>query len=125
MGQVTLGPPRRGEVPGTETQLTRRLNGFEAGYGVEYLVVFGETEGLELGEDQFAVHAHFKSAPAALDQGGYVVKFLFYSGLQTCSIRQVVSFAAVFNGNVHPWASLAIVVDVQVKQSRNSSRFVA
>ena len=108
-----------------QTDSVRRLNGLQAGYGVENLVVFGETEGLELGEDQFAVHTNFKGAATSLDQGGYVIKFLFYGCLQTCSIRQVVSFAAVFNGNVHPWTSSEIGVGVQLKWSRNSSRFAA
>ena len=126
MGKATFGPLRLKPPAGAgQNDSVGCLNGLQAGYDVEYLVVLGETEGLELGEDQFAVHTNFKSAAASFDQGGYVIKLLFYGCLQTCSIRQVVSFAAVFNGNVHPWTSSKIVVDVQLKWSRNSSRFAA
>ena len=79
----------------------RRLHGLQTGNGVENLVVLGEAEGLELGKDQLAVHLNLKGAAAALDQGGYVVEFVFDRALQTCSIGQVVSFTAVFNRDVH------------------------
>ena len=94
-------PRRRWDAPGRRIASSRRLHGLQAGDGVENLVVFGESEGLELGENQLAVHPDFKGAAAALNQGGYVVEFVFDRALQTCSIGQVVSFAAVFNRDVH------------------------
>ena len=98
---VIANRPGVGCAGGGKPETTRRLSGLKAGDGVENLVVFGESEGLELGENQLAVHPDFKGAATALDQGGYVVEFVFDCALQTCSIRQIVSFAAVFNRDVH------------------------
>ena len=100
MGQMFLAAPACG-VPGRIPEGPRRLNGLQGGDGVENFVVFGEAEGLELGKHQPAVHPDFKGTAAALDEGGYVVEFVFDRALQTCSIGQVVSFAAVFNRDVH------------------------
>ena len=100
MGQVFLAAPACG-VPGRIPEGPRRLNGLQGGDGVENFVVFGEAEGLELGKHQPAVHPDFKGTAAALDEGSYVVEFVFDRALQTCSIGQVVSFAAVFNRDVH------------------------
>jgi hypothetical protein len=37
----------------------------------------------------------------SLDESCDNAKLVFDSGLQTCSVRQVVSFNAVFNRNIH------------------------
>ena len=102
MGQgICSDRPRRRTGRGRKWEGLRRLHGLQAGDGVENFVMFGKAEGLELGKDQLAVHLNLKGAAAALDQGGYVVEFVFDRALQTCSIGQVVSFAAVFNRDVH------------------------
>ena len=101
-GMASIVTAPGGGVPEAEKpEATRCLSGLKAGDGVENLVVFGESEGLEFGKNELAIHPDFKGAATALDQGGYVVEFIFDCALQTCSIGQVVSFAAVFNRDVH------------------------
>ena len=67
MGGRHCNRPGGGFAGGGKPETTRRLSGLKAGDGVENLVVLGESEGLELGKNQLAVHPHFKGAAAALD----------------------------------------------------------
>jgi hypothetical protein len=45
----------------------------------------------------------------SLNEPGNNAKLLFDRGLQTCSVREVVSFNAVFNRNIHHSHSLGVL----------------
>jgi hypothetical protein len=63
--------------------------------------MLGKAKRFELRENALATHRYLKGPTMTLDQrGGYAV-FFFNRILQTCSIGEVVSFNAIFDGNIH------------------------
>lgn len=73
---------------------------------VEDFLMLGKTKRLQLRENPLSVHGHFKCSTMTFNKGGNNTVFVFDGRLQTCSIRQVVSFNAVFNRDVHPYPLL-------------------
>ena len=75
--------------------------GAHTGNLTEDFLVFRKAKRLQFGKNSLAVHRDFKRSAVSLDESCDNAKLVFDSGLQTCSVRQVVSFNAVFNRNIH------------------------
>jgi len=69
-------------------------------YFFQYLLRVWETIFFFLGKNQFIVGHDFKNASAGFDQSCFHSHIFLNSLCQTGSLGMVVSFIAVFNGNV-------------------------
>ena len=72
--------------------------------------MFGEASDFFLGEDLFAVGDDDKFSATAFDELGLDIQFVFQCAGQTGRLGIVVSFNAVFDGDVHDSASFPFVV---------------
>jgi hypothetical protein len=68
---------------------------------VEDFFVLRESKCLQFREDSLAIYRYFKRSTVSLDERRNQAELSLDGGLQTCSLRQVVSFNAVLNLNVH------------------------
>jgi hypothetical protein len=59
----------------------------------------------------------------AFYQSSHDPVFVFDGALQTCSVREVVSFNTVFNGDVHQSHSLHTTARYPIRSLHHSSRF--
>lgn len=97
--------------------------GAHTGNLTEDFLVFGKAKRLQFGKDSLAVHCDFKRSTVSLDEPCYNTKLLFDRGLQTCSVRKVVSFNTVFDCNIHHRHSLVCTGLMFLLLQRHSSGF--
>jgi hypothetical protein len=83
--------------------------GVHTGNLTKDFLVFGKAKRLQLGKNFLSVHCDFKRSAVSLNEPCYNAKLLFDRSLQTCSVRKIVSFNAVFDRNIHHSRSLGVL----------------
>ncbi len=77
------------------------LRGVKLTEAVQYFRMLRKSSGFLLAVDQLAIDFDVEDSPAAFDEFGVDVEFGPNRIRQTGGLRRVVSFYAVFDGNVH------------------------